>query len=87
MGEGPEVCGCPGQYVKLLRGLCTEEGRSYHPSKTIVIEHQSRQLPRAVAARGQAEKITNSQSLRPGPEEGVGVRLPPPTDAETRDLK
>lgn len=37
-------------FLRLLQGLRTEEGRSQHPSK-IVIEHQSLQLPRAVAAR------------------------------------
>lgn len=66
--------------------LCAEEGRSHHPSKTL-IGHPFLQLPRAVAARVRREKIRNSQSLRPEPVRGVGVRLPPPTDAETRDLK
>lgn len=58
-------------FLRLLWGVCAGEGRSYHPSKTL-IEHQSLQLLRAVTARGQAEKIMNS--LRPGSAEGVGIK-------------
>lgn len=71
---------------ELFHGLRAGEGRNHHPSKTL-IGPPSLPLLRTVAARGQVEKTMNSRSLRPGPVRGVGVSLPPPTDAETRDLK